>query len=265
MTANTRWFDLKTRTLSALVMAATGFGLLLAGGMALSVGMCIFCGLMAWELARMFGVRGVSWLAAMNAAALAVAIEFGGVFEQFGLILPLVFAVTVAAAMFASRDRMAAALFNGYLLLGCHSFVAIRQEGGFEMIIWLVCVVIASDVAGYFAGRFLGGPKFWPSISPSKTWFGTVAGWLVAATAGLLFGAVSGAGIELVAISAAVALAGQMGDIAESAIKRKASVKDSSALIPGHGGLLDRFDALLAASIMAFVLFKLTYLPQSMF
>ena len=271
MSADGKWSDLKTRMLSAMIVAAIGFVVLWVGGKVFLNGMCICCGLMAWELAKIFHSRGAPWLAAINAVALALAIHFGDFFEQFSSILPLVFVVALAAAALATRNKIGSALFNGYLLLGCHSFIVIRQEGGFEIILWLVCVVIASDVAGYFAGRFLGGPRFWPSISPGKTWSGTVAGWLGAACAGLFFGAVFGIGIVIVAISAIVALAGQMGDIAESAIKRKAAVKDSSALIPGHGGLLDRFDALLAASIAALTIFKLAtlfglaILPEGLF
>jgi phosphatidate cytidylyltransferase len=110
-------------------------------------------------------------------------------------------------------------------------------------------IVIASDVLGYFAGRIIGGPRFWPAVSPKKTWSGTVAGWAGAALVGLWFVAMAGQGPWLIAFSALTALAAQMGDIAESAIKRRAGVKDSSSLIPGHGGVLDRLDALIGAAV----------------
>ena len=122
------------------------------------------------------------------------------------------------------------------------------------MILWLVAVVVASDVLGYFAGRMLGGPKFWPAISPKKTWSGTVAGWIGAALVGLVVVLTTGAGWALVPLSALVAFAGQMGDIAESWVKRRAGVKDASALIPGHGGVLDRFDALIGAVVLVMAL-----------
>jgi phosphatidate cytidylyltransferase len=95
----------------------------------------------------------------------------------------------------------------------------------------------------------LGGPKFWPAISPKKTWSGTVAGWLGAVAVGYGFWAAGFGAWHLLWASPFVAFAGQMGDIAESAIKRRTGVKDSSNLIPGHGGLLDRFDALAFAAI----------------
>jgi phosphatidate cytidylyltransferase len=108
---------------------------------------------------------------------------------------------------------------------------------------------VVSDVAGYFAGKALGGPKFWPGISPKKTWSGTAAGWAGAACVGAAFARPLEAGAVLIPVSVLVAFAGQMGDIAESAVKRMQGVKDSSALIPGHGGVLDRFDAMLGAAL----------------
>ncbi|MEM6897415.1 MAG: phosphatidate cytidylyltransferase, partial [Pseudomonadota bacterium] len=117
-------------------------------------------------------------------------------------------------------------------------------------IIWLILVVVITDVAGYFAGRAFGGPKFWPAISPKKTWSGTVAGWVGAAILGAIFLTFTNAGRDLVWISVLVSFASQMGDITESALKRRMGVKDSSTLIPGHGGLFDRFDGLLGAALV---------------
>ena len=126
---------------------------------------------------------------------------------------------------------------------------------------WLILVVAVTDIAGYFAGRAIGGPKFWPSVSPKKTWSGTMAGWIGAAVVGAIFARWSTAGPELVLISAVAALASQMGDIAESAIKRRMAVKDSSHLIPGHGGLLDRFDGLIGATLMMVLVTEIIFVP----
>jgi phosphatidate cytidylyltransferase len=95
----------------------------------------------------------------------------------------------------------------------------------------------------------LGGPKFWPRVSPKKTWSGTAAGWLAAAVVGALFAIGTDSGPQLIGISIAMSMASQMGDIAESAVKRRVGVKDSSSLLPGHGGLFDRFDGMLGASV----------------
>jgi phosphatidate cytidylyltransferase len=116
-------------------------------------------------------------------------------------------------------------------------------------------------VAGYFAGRSLGGPKFWPAVSPKKTWSGTVAGWIGAAMVGLGFVLAGHGGWALVLLSPVVAFAGQMGDVVESWLKRRAGVKDSSHLIPGHGGLLDRFDALIGATVVVMLIGLVFPLP----
>jgi phosphatidate cytidylyltransferase len=114
---------------------------------------------------------------------------------------------------------------------------------------------------GYFAGRILGGPKFWPAISPKKTWSGTIAGWIGAAILGLGFVLAGQGTLWLVVLSPLVAFAGQMGDIVESWLKRRVGAKDSSALIPGHGGVLDRFDALTGAMVLVMLLTRIFDLP----
>jgi phosphatidate cytidylyltransferase len=151
------------------------------------------------------------------------------------------------------RDRRLAGAYALAIMLAGYGLVNLRGAGGTVAILWLVAVVVASDVLGYFAGRMLGGPKFWPAVSPKKTWSGTVAGWIGAALVGLCF-ALAGSSWLLVPLSALVAFAGQLGDIAESWVKRRAGVKDASNLIPGHGGVLDRFDALIGAVVMVMAL-----------
>ncbi len=107
----------------------------------------------------------------------------------------------------------------------------------------------------------LGGPKFWPRVSPKKTWSGTIAGWIGAALIGWIWAVWQDAGWETIGISVALAMMAQMGDIAESAVKRKVGVKDSSNLLPGHGGLFDRFDAMLGAALMLLVIESLSEFP----
>jgi len=135
-------------------------------------------------------------------------------------------------------------------------FLATRADGIIGLL-WVVLIVVASDILGYFAGRIVGGPKFWPRVSPKKTWSGTIAGWIGAGVVGAVFAGYGfegplGGGASVIVLSVLAAFAGQMGDIAESAIKRFAGIKDSSNLIPGHGGLLDRFDALTGAALFLF-------------
>ena len=146
------------------------------------------------------------------------------------------------------RDMAICLVYGGAILLAGAALIWLRcQPLGLVLTLWLLAVVIASDIMGYFAGRLLGGPKFWPRVSPKKTWSGTGAGWIGALiVAWAFFGWL---GQILIIAAPFVAFAGQMGDIVESAIKRRAGVKDSSQLIPGHGGVLDRFDAVIFAAL----------------
>ncbi|PTX48585.1 phosphatidate cytidylyltransferase [Gemmobacter caeni] len=207
-------------------------------------------------------MSGANWadLRARSLSAL-VMLAVGAVAIWLGGSVYLLLILAAVAAMQWELWRMTLGqgrdtpLWAGYglaILLAGAALIWLRGlPNGFLLICWLLAVVIASDVMGYFAGRALGGPKFWPRISPKKTWSGTVAGWIGAALVGVVFAALDrGTGPGLVLLSPFVAFAGQMGDIAESAIKRRAGVKDSSNLIPGHGGVLDRFDALIFAAIV---------------
>ncbi|MEP2137980.1 MAG: phosphatidate cytidylyltransferase, partial [Erythrobacter sp.] len=106
-----------------------------------------------------------------------------------------------------------------------------------------------------------GGPKFWPKVSPKKTWSGTIAGWIGAAIIGVVYVAWGKAGAEIIGISIALAIAGQLGDVAESALKRRMDVKDSSNILPGHGGMFDRFDSMLGASILLLLMGQVVGFP----
>ncbi len=253
--------DLRARTLSAVVMIAIGAGAIWAGGLVFTGLVCVLMGLMVYELLRMLDpARAPAMALAASAVAAAVvpllwlamqSTSFGvatlGIFMLSG-------AIGLAVRGLAGREQAIASLYLLLILMAGLSLLMLREMFGLLWVLWLVALVIGSDVAGYFAGRLIGGPKLWPRVSPKKTWSGTVAGWLLAALIGAGFMGPLGAGAGLIVISVLVAMAGQAGDIAESAIKRHAGVKDSSNLIPGHGGVLDRFDAMIAAAAMVLVL-----------
>lgn len=248
--------DLKARVLSAIVMVAVGAFAIWWGTPVFSALAVVLSGLMAWELYALMqpdAPQGRAEAHGVTSAILVAVFSYtlGGWLSVGGLVLS---AVILAARM--PRDKL---LFGAYLLMilvAGHGLILLRDAYGMVFVLWLVGVVIASDVAGYFAGRILGGPKFWPKISPKKTWSGTVAGWFCAGAVGAVLAATVGVSWWVVALSALLALAGQLGDIAESAIKRRMGVKDSSNLIPGHGGVLDRFDALIAVAALALILAK---------
>ncbi len=123
---------------------------------------------------------------------------------------------------------------------------------GRETVMWIVFCIWATDIGAYVVGRAVGGAKLAPSISPGKTWAGLVGGMAWAAVASAAVGYAFGLGgtIHLAVIGAGLAVVGQIGDLVESAAKRSAGVKDSGTLIPGHGGLLDRIDGLVAALVV---------------
>lgn len=260
MSGGATWDDLAPRVLAGIAMAVVGIGALVAGGVWIAALAVLLAGLMIWELAAMTAPArpGEARILGLLAALAMVAI----LWRHAPLMLALVALPGGAGALRPRRDRIVFVIYATAAMIAAYGVVALREGLGLAVILWLVAVVVASDVLGYFGGRMLGGPKFWPRISPKKTWSGTVAGWVGAALVGLAFTAAAGAPGWLFALSALVAFAGQMGDIAESAIKRRLGVKDSSRLIPGHGGVLDRFDAIIGAVLFLILWGLVLPLPQ---
>lgn len=257
-----RWSDLTARGVSALVLVALGFAEIWIGGVMFNLFIAAICGVMTWELLRMLAPDNRPLrlgLGAASAVALMVSLYVPG------LIVALVLAVPVVVGyMMLSSQRLVFAGYTLLILVAGYSMIGLRADYGVVWMLWLIVVVVATDVAGYFAGKALGGPKFWPAISPNKTWSGTVAGWIAAGLVGAGFAAVLGGGLPLVLLSVAMSMAAQAGDIAESAIKRRAGVKDSSSLIPGHGGLMDRFDGMLGAAMMVIAVRLVIGVPEGL-
>ena len=246
--------DLRARTLSALAMAVVGVGAIWLGGLVFAGLAVVLAGLMTWELHKMTQPDAAPNQAEAYGVAAGILVGVMS-FYQSGLLSMIGLALgALILAWRVDRDRRVFGAYFLMILWAAHALIVMREIGGLAFVLWLVLIVIASDVMGYFAGRILGGPKFWPRFSPKKTWSGTVAGWIGAGLVGFGFSAWLGLSIMIVPLSMLLALAGQLGDIAESAIKRRAGVKDSSALIPGHGGVLDRFDALIAVAALALIL-----------
>ncbi|WP_135504803.1 phosphatidate cytidylyltransferase [Roseovarius aestuariivivens] len=256
MSAAARWHDLAPRVYSGIAMAVFGLFAVWMGGPLFALLSAAICGLMAWETARMFRAGQAVGLGVLAGVVLLLAGWAPGV-----LALPLLLAPGFVAAGQVPRDRLMLFGMTAWVMLASFALIWLRSEEGKLWLAWLIAVVIASDVMGYFAGRMLGGPKFWPRLSPKKTWSGTVAGWALAAVIGAAFAGPLGADPWLIVVSVLVGFAGQMGDIFESAVKRRQGVKDSSSLIPGHGGVFDRFDALLGASAVTLLLWALGLLP----
>lgn len=253
-----KFADLAPRIATAVVLVAVGGAAVWAAGVWFAVLISAISGVMIWELARMLGAdQGRSLgLGTLAGAALMVAWAV-----PLGLALPLMLAVPMAGIALLRVHRRIFLTFSIAIVFAGLGLILHLTNFGLIWMLWLVGVVAASDIAGYFAGRIIGGPKFWPAISPKKTWSGTVAGWFAAGFVGWLVMQKTGVGVELIGISVALAMMAQLGDIAESAVKRKVGVKDSSNLLPGHGGLFDRFDAMLGAAVLLFLIESVSEFP----
>jgi len=145
----------------------------------------------------------------------------------------------------------------GYAAVAEIASIAVRldQSFGFVALVLILLVVWVTDIGGYFAGRGIGGPKLWPRISPKKTWAGALGGFAASLVIAAGFVALGlGRAVPLVFLSGLLSVVSQLGDLFESAVKRRFGVKDSSHLIPGHGGLMDRLDGFVAAVVLAAIL-----------
>ena len=251
-----KWGDLSVRVASGVAMAILGLVNIVLGGVWFEVLVVCVTAIIVWELAMMIAPEKPT-------PAMLLAVMAGAVFsgDLRGWTLSLFLLAPILGALVLPRKKLLFFGFSLYVVLGGWGLVYFRAELGMGWLLWLLAVVIVTDIAGYFAGRTFGGPKFWPAVSPKKTWAGTAAGWAGAAMVGLLFAMFTKAGVSLILLSVAVSFASQMGDIVESALKRYVGIKDSSDLIPGHGGLFDRFDAILGATVFMLVLTFVLGLP----
>lgn len=246
------------RVLSALVLAPAAVAAAYWGGPAFYLLIGLFAAVMAWEWAQLFGASRVSLAVPIAVGAvltvLAVAYLFGTVSGLGMLIACAAPAYAILRVSGAGRPAWYAAGFF-YIGVPALSLLWLREAPDFGRvgILWLFAVVWASDIGAYVVGMLIGGPRLAPSVSPHKTWAGALGGLaaagLVSAAAIPLAGAVSPS--ILVALGLLLGLAAQLGDLLESAIKRRLGVKDVSHAIPGHGGVFDRVDGLLAAAPVA--------------
>ncbi len=233
------------RVISAVILAPLPLAAIWYGGAYLAVLTALAAAVMAWEWARLCGGGRVapSGLVLIGAALAAVAAA-----ALWGLAAGLAAAFAGAALAYALTRRLRA-LGVLWIALPCVVLLWLAEACGRATVLWLFAVVWATDIGAYEIGRRVGGRRLAPRWSPGKTWAGLVGGTGCAALAGWAAAqllAVAPAW-PLILASAGLAIVEQFGDLAESVAKRRFGVKDSGGLIPGHGGLLDRLDGLLAA------------------
>ena len=207
--------NLTLRVLSSVVLAPLALVITYVGGLVFALFWTVAASLVLWEWVRL--VRSARVAGTSSAGWLAAGVVYAG--------------VLLAAPLILRRDPAL----------------------GFRSILFIFAIVWATDIAAYFAGRAIGGPKLWPAVSPKKTWSGAVGGTLGGVVAGLLVARLSGLAVTpmLVIVALGLSVVAQAGDLLESAIKRHFGAKDASQLIPGHGGLMDRLDGFLTAATAA--------------
>jgi phosphatidate cytidylyltransferase len=250
--------NLQTRALSAIVMAAAALWLTWLGGIPFRLLVILGAALVYYEWVSMAGLRMSRW--AVGGIALAVvAVMLASGFPASALAVALLAGVAVTLVVgWVSGHEMSAGAALAYAGLAAVSLALLRgaDETGLKAILFLFAVVWATDIAAYFTGKTFGGPKLAPKISPGKTWSGAIGGAVAGIVAGVAAAAVADSdALTIAAITALVlAVVAQAGDLFESAVKRHFGVKDSSRIIPGHGGLLDRVDGLVAAGFALYLI-----------
>ena len=245
--------NLLLRVVAALVLAPTAIAIAYAGGW-------------LWTALVTLAAIGlyVEWLMIVGAAhqrrvvaSGVVALGIAGICLAVGRIdvslLALVLGLGAVALLSPKRRHWTAAgLFYAAAAETASVLVRLDQTNGFAALILILLVVWVTDIGGYFAGRGIGGPKLWPRVSPNKTWAGALGGFVASL---VVSGGFAGLGLgkagPILLLGAVLSIASQLGDLLESAVKRRFGVKDSSHLIPGHGGIMDRLDGFVAAVVVA--------------
>lgn len=248
--------DLARRTCSALILIPLVLGITVWGGLPFLLLWTAAAAAVLYEWAHVarlprpwaFLILG---LAGIGGALFSLAYGF------LGLALLLLLAAACAGALVCGLSR-AAALGIGVAAAACIPAVVLRGEErvGLTAILFVYAIIWCTDIGAYFVGRTMGGPKLWPRLSPNKTWSGAVGGAVIGTLAGcaLLWGMGLTFTWPMLVLGLALSIAGQAGDLAESAFKRAFGVKDAGRLIPGHGGVLDRLDGFMAAILVALVI-----------
>jgi phosphatidate cytidylyltransferase len=244
--APARRSDLAARTVGGIAMILVALACLWFGGIAFWLLTSAAAMVMLWEWAGLSGVRRAPVALAVFAVPLLYASPLFGAVDRTAV------ALLVSAAMLvglSGSGRLGAGLL--YAGLPALALLFLRdQPNGIGLTLWTMAVVWATDIGAYFAGRSIGGPKLAPVISPNKTWAGLGGGMIAAAVIGALLAGAFDLPAKLAFLGGIAAVLAQAGDLYESWLKRRAGVKDSGHILPGHGGVLDRLDGLVPVAVL---------------
>jgi phosphatidate cytidylyltransferase len=253
--------NLVMRVLAALVLAPLAIAIAYAGGWLWATLVTLASIGLYVEWLMIVGLARETRVSASGVAALAI----GGICLIAGRIdaALIVLAIGLVAVALVSPERRNWTA-TGFLYAASAEIAAVlvRLDSGegFVALVFVLLVVWVTDIGGYFAGRGIGGPKLWPRVSPKKTWAGAVGGFVASLVVAVGFVPLDPNKMDpqlaikmgpLLLVAALLSIVSQLGDLFESAVKRRFGVKDSSQIIPGHGGLLDRLDGLVAAIVAA--------------
>lgn len=253
--------ELRTRAIVGIILISVALGALFAGGFLFWLLLVVAGVLMQGEWGGLTGATPENRKLAMFAVSVPLAIlcpvAAGVSWLAFGLMAAAFFFVALVGR------SVKLALGVPYICIPVMALLFLRGQvpDGLLLTLWALSLVWATDIGAYFAGRSIGGPKLAPRVSPSKTWSGLGGGVLAALCAGFLLHRFAGLPVQLAAASGLLAVAAQLGDLLESWMKRGAGVKDSGTLLPGHGGVMDRLDGVVAAAPLAALCYMLLALP----
>ncbi|WP_413301298.1 phosphatidate cytidylyltransferase [Bacillus sp. 1P10SD] len=248
---------MKQRIITGVIAAALFLPIVYYGGFPLVLLTYFLATIGLYELLKMknlsiFSVHG--FLSVLFLWVLLFPEEYSEVIQTFyyskteigiALILLLLTYTVITKNRFTFEDVSFSILSALYVGIGFYFFFETRQEGGLVFILYSLFMIWATDSGAYFIGKSLGKRKLWPEISPNKTVEGSIGGVLCAVIVAVLFVLFTDIHASLIGITVALSVFGQIGDLVESAFKRHFNVKDSGNILPGHGGILDRFDSLL--------------------
>ncbi|ADI27269.1 phosphatidate cytidylyltransferase [Geobacillus stearothermophilus] len=262
---------MKQRIITGVIAAALFLPIVIFGGFPFIIVTYILATIGLFELLRMKGMHPLSFVGAAGLIALwllLVPARYGGEWlasgtAKFGVLAALAFLLlvgTVVTKNALSFDEAAfVVLAVVYVGVGFFCFGAVRLVG-FVYFVYALFVIWATDIGAYFFGRAFGRRKLWPEISPKKTVEGAIGGIASAAVVAAIYewaAAPFGSLAAALGVALLLSVFGQLGDLIESAFKRHYGVKDSGAILPGHGGILDRFDSLLFVLPILYILLEI--------
>ncbi|AEG49022.1 phosphatidate cytidylyltransferase [Sphingobium chlorophenolicum L-1] len=255
--------ELRTRAIVGILLILVALAALFFGGFLFWTLLSVAGVLMQGEWGDLTGATPENRKLAMFAVSVPLAI----LCPAAAGVSWLAFGLMAAAFFFVALTSRSVKLALGvpYIVVPVTALLFLRGQMpdhvGLLLTFWALGLVWATDIGAYFAGRSIGGPKLAPRVSPSKTWSGLGGGVLAALLVGFLLYRFAGLPVQLAAASGLLAVAAQLGDLFESAMKRRAGVKDSGTLLPGHGGVMDRLDGVVAAAPLAAACYMFLVLP----